>query len=524
MRQVFDEVVVDRAVRVASEAIVKRWPVWLGVVFDDGDTLPLAGIKQREPNGLCSHFMVNPVKQEGEGSRFLGCNASQRKWAQSTSGDVKLTTRLTSCHAGFSALLIPLFVEVDGVRRCVAQVYASGFVVQSELVTSYGQLRKSLVATGIEDEDVQSRIDGLSHLDRDQLKQMTAHAELLTKIIEDQLQEKHASTTHQQMVSTEGSFCGMIGKSRAMVQMFDLIERVARTNSTILILGENGTGKELVAQALHRLSYRRDQPYMVQNCAAIPAELIESELFGHKKGAFSGAHRDRKGLFESADQGSFFLDEIGEMDIVLQAKMLRVVQEGSFLPVGDSSYRKVDVRLVLATNRDLKQMVRDKKFREDLFFRINVITIDVPPLRERRVDIPVLAQHFMLKAARRHGLAPKQFSQEALELMSAYEWPGNVRELENEVERMMILSGDQQELGVSALSPSISGVEVTPQFQELTDMELPEAVELLERQMILESLKRNDFNKTHTAKELGVSRRNLIRKVAKYGFETGEDD
>ena len=309
-----------------------------------------------------------------------------------------------------------------------------------------------------------------------------------------------------------------------MRRLFDLIERIAPTRSTVLILGENGTGKELVARALHAMSRRRDKPYVVQNCAAIPSNLIESELFGHKRGAFSGAHRDRQGLFEAANQGTFFLDEIGEMDISLQAKMLRVVQEGTFLPVGESSHRQVDVRLIFATNRDLRRMVEERDFRQDLFFRINVITLEVPPLRERREDIALLLEHFLLKSVRRHGLGPKRLSPQCVQQLTAYDWPGNVRELENEVERMAILSGSQVVIDQAMLSGAIEAVEPLGLFQHLGEMTMPDAVEQLERQMIAASLGRHDFNKTRAAKELGVSRRNLIRKVSRYELDRDDGD
>jgi two-component system response regulator HupR/HoxA len=311
-------------------------------------------------------------------------------------------------------------------------------------------------------------------------------------------------------------YAGIIGSSRAMQELYDLIDRVAPSSSTVVVQGENGTGKELVARAIHDQSERRDHRFVVTNCSAFNDNLLDSELFGHKRGAFTGAIADKPGLFEHADLGTFFLDEIGDMSPALQVKVLRVLQEGTFNRVGDTETRKVDVRIIAATNRDLSAMVASGLFREDLFYRINVIAVHLPPLRERRDDIPLLVDTFL--ARHRRGRA-KRLAQACLERLLDYPWPGNVRELENEIERLVVLAGDSQQIGAELLSPRIR--EHSPdEAATLEDPDsLPAAVEALEKRMIGAAMRRHAGNKTRAAEDLKVSRRNLIRLVQKYRLE-----
>lgn len=245
---------------------------------------------------------------------------------------------------------------------------------------------------------------------------------------------------------------GMVGNSPAMVELYELLERVAPTHVAVLILGETGTGKELVARCLHEASPRARKPFQAENCAAVPGSLLESELFGHVRGAFTGAIADRKGTFLAANGGTVFLDEIGDMPLEMQSKLLRVLQDGELRPVGSSKVKKVDVRLVAATNKDLVAMCAEKSFREDLYYRINVITVNLPPLRDREGDVFMLAQFF---AARQSGAMGREmrFSEEALNALNAWSWPGNVRELENEIQRAAVFAEEQIEL--KDLSPRI---------------------------------------------------------------------
>ena len=313
------------------------------------------------------------------------------------------------------------------------------------------------------------------------------------------------------------SYHGICGAAPAMQELYDLIERIGPSDSTVLILGENGTGKELVARALHEASPRRDARFVVTNCSAFNDNLLDSELFGHKRGAFTGAVSDKPGLFEVADTGTFFLDEIGDMSPALQVKVLRVLQEGTFTRVGDTETRKVDVRIIAATNRDLTAMVAAGQFREDLFYRIHVINVTLPALRERRDDIPLLCEHFLARDRRR----PKQLEPACAAQMLAYPWPGNVRELENEVERLVVLAGDAPAIGLELLSPRIRQYAPAPDAEPAAaeDGSLPAAVEALERRMIGAAMRRHNGNKTRAAEELKVSRRNLIRLVQKYQLE-----
>ncbi len=306
----------------------------------------------------------------------------------------------------------------------------------------------------------------------------------------------------------------MIGKSAAIQELFRLLDKVCATDSTVLVTGENGTGKELIARAIHYHSARKGERFVVQNCSAFNDNLLDSELFGHKRGSFTGAVADKPGLFEVADRGTFFLDEIGDMSPVLQVKVLRVLQEGTFNPVGDTTTKKVDVRIIAATNRDLKTMVARGEFREDLYYRIHVINLQVPALRERREDIPLLVDFFFDRIASQKGQRPHRLTPSALQRLMEYNWPGNVRELENEVERLVVLSGSERLVEEELISPRI--LEARAADKRAPTASLPEAVDDLERSLIYDVLRRNHFNKTRAAAELKISRRNLIRKCQKY--------
>jgi transcriptional regulator with PAS, ATPase and Fis domain len=319
---------------------------------------------------------------------------------------------------------------------------------------------------------------------------------------------------------TRYSYDSIIGRAPPMQDLYRLLDRVAHSESTVLIQGENGTGKELVARAIHYNSGRKHRRFVVQNCSAFNDNLLDSELFGHRRGAFTGAIADKQGLFEAADEGTFFLDEIGDMSPSLQVKVLRVLQEGTFTAVGDTDPKKVDVRIIAATNRDLKTMVERGEFREDLYYRIHVINMVIPPLRERVEDIDLLIDHFLAVHGRaRRG---KRLSEGCRARLRAYPWPGNVRELENEIERLLVLSGEDRVIEESLLSARMRHESERPAggapAPEEEPGRLPEAVESLERRMIAAALARHQNNKTRAADDLGISRRNLIRLVQKYGL------
>ncbi|MGD0835755.1 MAG: sigma-54 dependent transcriptional regulator [Polyangia bacterium] len=324
----------------------------------------------------------------------------------------------------------------------------------------------------------------------------------------------------------EGRF-EMVGQSPAMAALYAQIAKVAPTRTRVLITGESGTGKELVARAIHRESNLRERPFIKVNCAAIPPELIESELFGHERGAFTGAAARKRGLFELADGGTIFLDEIGDMSLSAQAKVLRVLQSGELSRVGSESTLKVEVRVLAATNRDLQAGVAAGQFREDLYFRLAVVPLRVPPLRERAQDIPLLCQAFVAQIARENGLHEKTIASEALAILSAYSWPGNVRELRNVVERLVILSDDNigagdlpEEIAAEAARPSLAaaalaGFELPPEVKSLP---LRELRDLVERQYVRAKLDENDWNISRTSQVLGLERTNLHKKMRALGI------
>jgi two-component system nitrogen regulation response regulator NtrX len=310
----------------------------------------------------------------------------------------------------------------------------------------------------------------------------------------------------------------MVGESYAMGQLREQIAMAAPTNGRVLIFGENGTGKELVARSIHAMSRRRNAPFIEVNCAAIPEELIESELFGHMKGAFTGAVADRRGKFELADGGTLFLDEIGDMTLKTQAKVLRALQEQVVEPVGGASSIKVDVRVLAATNKDLPTEIRGGRFREDLYFRLNVIPVFVPPLRERESDIPMLAEHFVAELSREYGRRPKKFDVAAMAVLRRYAWPGNVRELRNVIERLMIMVPGET-ITASDLSFLPGGREIVPGHVDTTEtLPLHEARDRFERDYIVRALATQQGNISRTADALGVERSNLYRKMKGFGI------
>ena len=317
------------------------------------------------------------------------------------------------------------------------------------------------------------------------------------------------------------SYESMIGKSKPMQELYSLLDKIRKSESTVLIQGENGTGKELIARAIHFNSPRKDSQFVTVNCSAFNENLLDSELFGHVKGSFTGAIKDKKGLFEAAHQGTLFLDEIGDMPIAMQVKLLRVLQQGTLTPVGATEERTVDVRVVAATNKDLKEMVETGTFREDLYYRINVINLVVPPLRDRKEDIPILVDHFLTRGCKEKALPLKSFGKRILEKVFDYPWPGNIRELENEVERLIVLSGSDEKIPVELLSQRIrdfNGAGAKTQGIRVSG-KLKDSLEELEKTMIREGLKRTNWNKSRLSKELGISRAGLIMKVEKYGLD-----
>ena len=338
---------------------------------------------------------------------------------------------------------------------------------------------------------------------------------VLMQRIETALQLNGQKKEEEETSSKENEFdrSHIIGKSKALMDVLDTIKRIAQTNASVLITGESGTGKELIAEAVHRNSPRAKKPFVKVNLGGISQSLFESEMFGHKKGAFTDASSDRVGRFELADKGTIFLDEIGELDLSCQVKLLRVLQEQTFEVLGDSRPRKVDIRIVSATNADLPKMVQERTFREDLFYRINLITVHLPALRERREDIPLLVRHFADQQCQTNRLPKVDFTPEAMEYLKKLPYPGNIRELKNLVERTLLVSGKETLDAEDFRAQNIQSANLSS-VQNMEGLTLEE----MERQRILQALEQYGNNMTQVATALGVSRPSLYRRLEKYNI------
>jgi DNA-binding NtrC family response regulator len=306
-----------------------------------------------------------------------------------------------------------------------------------------------------------------------------------------------------------------VGDSPGIKELFLMMEKIAPTKSNVLLLGESGTGKSMVAELLHNNSPRRDMPFMAINCSAIPETLLESELFGYKKGAFTGANADKQGLIEATDGGTLFLDEIGDMPLLLQSKLLKVIETGEVIPVGSTKHLNVDIRLIAATNKNLENAVKEGSFREDLYYRLDVIQLQIPPLRERKEDIPLLVNSFLGKAADRHGKGVSSMEQEAMNVIMNYSWPGNVRELSNVIERCVVLNSGGH-IHISDLPVKLLG------NSNVHGTTLKESIEMHERAMVAVRLKEFEGNKEEAARSLGIDLATLYRKIKKYEIEEGK--
>lgn len=367
--------------------------------------------------------------------------------------------------------------------------------------------------------DVQTAVNLIKMGAYDYLDKPFENDELIIKV-QRALEERRLKQENRLLKSElldKYNFENIIGASQAMQNVFRLITLTSTKNSTVLITGETGTGKELVARAIHYNSPRREQPLICVNCAAIPENLLEDELFGHIKGAFTGAYQPRVGRFEQADKGTLFLDEIGCMSMELQAKLLRVLQERSFERIGGAQTIKVDVRIIAATNSNLAERVRDGLFREDLFYRLNVIPIIIQPLRERRDDIPLLVQHFTKKICDIQVIELKNISQDAMKRIMAFDWPGNVRQLENAVEMAIVMSGDRQTLTATDFPGLLSQNDQTPHARSIVipdeGIHFNSVVSDLERELILQSLEKAKGNKKRAADLLHIKRTTLVEKL-----------
>jgi transcriptional regulator with PAS, ATPase and Fis domain len=434
------------------------------------------------------------------------------------------------CHLGFDVIACPIVLDAE----FAGFLFVGGSIHDPLSATSTELLMRKIreiAHGGGNGTDLHQAVSRIPQLTRQEIDQLCD----LLEFGADEIQSYHAELKRRerelssltQELGERYRFENIVGNSRAMQNVFRLLEKIIESESTVLIQGESGTGKELIARAIHYNGPRAKKAFVVQNCSAFNDNLLESALFGHTKGSFTGAIKDKKGLFEIADGGTFFLDEVGDMSPALQVKLLRVLQEGTFTPVGGTETREVDVRVIAATHKDLQKMVERGEFREDLYYRINVIKIQIPPLRERIDDLPILSEHFLRKHFRvRPGAArmrPPRLSEEALAAMQRYPWPGNIRELENEIERCMVLGGDLDELPEDLLSQRVRDAAGAPPARVGNRFEqagsLKDAVERVERDLIHQGLIRTHWNKSQLAKELGISRSNLITKVERYGLD-----
>ncbi|UCD27825.1 MAG: sigma-54-dependent Fis family transcriptional regulator [Planctomycetota bacterium] len=340
----------------------------------------------------------------------------------------------------------------------------------------------------------------------------------ITKAVAEAAEKAKLNREHrllQQQAERRLEFEGIVTGNEQIIRMFKRLKRIADSKLTVLILGESGTGKELVARAIHQNSPRKNNPYRAINCAGLNENLLESELFGHVKGAFTGATSDRKGLFEVVDSGSLFLDEVGDMPLAMQAKLLRTLENGEILPVGGNDIRQVDVRVIAATRRDIRSMVEETEFRDDLFYRLNQAMIRIPPLRERREDIPLLIEHFLKQASQLHEKSVDSISPEAVRRLTAHQWPGNARELRSVIDQMVVLA-DKNQLDIEDLPEHLRGttdivLASVPNTAGLT-------MEQMEKIHIANTLKLTGGNREKTAKMLGIGARTLYRKLREYGL------
>ena len=473
-------------VSLARDLLRKWWGLDLGFSEPDGGGYTRA-----------SHATCESVR----GAATAACAAALKDMAADFAKSKSRAAAVKTCHAGMLIVAAPVF----GAKSLAGVVYATGGCASGTRDAIEGHIVRTIGATADEAKTMGAVAPEMNEADVARAKDLVAAA--AAAVERSQPAEIPPTTwTHP--------FSEIVGDAPAVRDVVKLLGKVVRSEATVLVHGESGTGKELIARAIHYHGPRMKKPFVVQNCSAFNDNLLESALFGHVRGAFTGAVKDQPGLFQVADGGTFFLDEIGDMSAALQVKLLRVLQEGTFTPVGGTKPVKVDVRIIAASHKDLATMVQHKQFREDLFYRVNVLKITVPPLRERVSDIPRLAQHFVNKHWRTPGTAPR-LSQGALSRLVAYPWPGNIRELENEIERMLVLAGDATELTAGMVSGRVSGIVGAAQN---APRPLRDVSANAESQAIVEALGRHTGDREQAAQDLGISASYLAARMAALGL------
>ncbi|MFH0888836.1 MAG: sigma 54-interacting transcriptional regulator [Planctomycetota bacterium] len=432
-----------------------------------------------------------------------------------------LKTDICICHAGLTEVSIPIII--DG-KYCGCISPFGGFLLHEPNEIEWQQIAEQTKKTGVDLERLKKAYFGIPPISKELLgilvKLLNAFVEEIVKTAIEIWEYKKRITELEKALYEKYQFANIIGKSKTIQEVYKLLDKAITADYPVVIQGETGTGKELVAKALHFNGPRKAKPFISENCAAFASGVLESELFGHIKGSFTGADKDKKGLFELADGGTLFLDEVSIMDQEMQKKLLRALQECEIRPVGGKNTIKVNVRVISATNQNLKHLVQKGTFRDDLYYRLNVITINLPPLRERQEDIPLLVNHFLDKVAQETKTKRKTLSEEVMRLFLDNNWPGNVRELENEIKRCCVLTGEADLITPEVVSPHLHQVikEDTPNEAE-ENKSLKEQIEEVERKCIIKALQKSGHKKTLCAKILGLHRNDVARKMKKLGIE-----
>ncbi|MCB9599845.1 MAG: sigma 54-interacting transcriptional regulator [Sandaracinus sp.] len=487
-----------RSVRLARTVLEEAWGLSLILTTDEGPLAHRRGGVVRSSGPSCRAALFS---REG----FTRCDTFYRGVREGES----------RCHLGLQVWTEPVVIREGDAP--VAHLVVSGFSSPAEEVDR-AQVAHALSELGVDDATTADAARKLPVVDPASRRPVRA----VLRVLAEELRQHERGRDEERRARPVGLW-GLVGQSPQMEAVFELLPRLAASDATVLVLGESGTGKELVARALHDHGNRKSRPFVAQNCAAMPDDLLESALFGHVRGAFSGASRSQEGLFGAADGGTLFLDEVGEMSPALQVKLLRVLQDGSYLPVGATAPRKANVRIVAATHRDLARGVEEGTFRQDLFYRLHVLPIRLPPLRERLGDLRSLVDAFVADLP---PTVPRRVADATWECLEHYRWPGNVRELRAEVFRWQITAADATELRPEHLSPEVGAAagytpvgSPTVRAAVRGEATLAEAVESLEREIISEGLTRTGGNRTRLAKELGISRTTLGERLKRYGFD-----
>ena len=511
----FEELHIVRKIR---ETVRRWWGIELsftdakGYVLDHGK-----GIIIPPQNQVCTACL-------GDKEGLRRCNESIEK-AVARLGDKPAL--LGPCHMGLEIVAAP--IEANGERQ--GSLFACGFLVREKAERARplaGEVCRELKLPVIQD----GSFDTIQRIDEREVPRL---ADLMDTTVEEiaayqtaVLKAERRIRDLEDELGGRYRFADIIGKSESMRRLYALLDKLVSSDVTVLVHGENGTGKELIARALHYNGARKEKQFVAQNCSALNDQLLESELFGHVKGSFTGASRDKPGLFKVADGGTFFLDEVADMSPAMQVKLLRVLQEGTFVPVGGTRPERVDVRIIAASNKDLREAVVRREFREDLFYRLHVVALEVPALRERLDDLPMLCDHFLESYGQRNQKPKKKLHPEVMASFYEWNWPGNVRELENEIERLCVLAGDLEVVppelrAVRHGKPQNGAAHLAALVQRGLASDLASAVGQLEKELIETGLRETRGNKSKLAEKLGVSRTTLIKKIRDYAIaEHGE--